>query len=139
MDVRGDAPLERVQCAGAIVLDANRLLLVRRANEPAAGMWSLPGGRVHAGEDIETAVVREVHEETGLRVEVLHTVGTVELPAGPGRVYAVDDLACRVVGGALRAGDDASAVGWFDPAAVERLPCSPGLLDTLRGWGVLPG
>ena len=120
------------------MLDEGRLLLVRRANEPAAGRWSLPGGRVEPDEDPQTAAVREVAEETGLSVEVIAVVGHVELPAGPGRVYAVVDLACRVVTGELRAGDDAVDVGWFTPAEVDALECSPGLVATLRGWGVLP-
>src|SRR5262245_49581335 len=54
----------RVPCAGAVVLDsAGRLLLVRRAREPGRGRWSLPGGRVEAGETAAAAAVREVREE----------------------------------------------------------------------------
>lgn len=123
---------------GAVVLDGDRLLLVRRANEPAAGTWSLPGGRVEPGEDAASAVVREVAEETGLRVQVSGVVGCVEWPTGDGCVYVIQDLACRVVGGSLSAGDDASDVGWFDADTVAEMPCSPGLVDTLRDWGVLP-
>lgn len=123
---------------GAVLLDGDRLLLVRRINEPAAGTWSLPGGRVEPGEDAASAVVREVAEETGLRVQVAGVVGSVEWPTGDGRVYVISDLACRVVGGELSAGDDASEVGWFDADTVATLPCSPGLIETLRDWGVLP-
>ncbi|MGI8799897.1 MAG: NUDIX hydrolase, partial [Pseudonocardia sp.] len=58
-----------VACVGAIVRDAaGRLLLVQRVNEPGAGRWSLPGGRVEPGETDQDAVVREVAEETGLQV-----------------------------------------------------------------------
>jgi len=47
---------------GAVVLDDDRVLLVRRGNEPLKGEWSLPGGAVEVGETLETAVAREVLE-----------------------------------------------------------------------------
>ena len=53
-------------CVGAIALDGDRLLLVRRGQSLAAGRWSIPGGRVEPGETLAEAVVREVAEETGL-------------------------------------------------------------------------
>ncbi|MHB1912084.1 MAG: NUDIX domain-containing protein, partial [Acidimicrobiales bacterium] len=55
-------------CVGAVVVDDDRLLLIRRGHGPAAGEWSVPGGRVEAGETLAEAVVREVLEETGLEI-----------------------------------------------------------------------
>ena len=55
-------------CVGGIAVNDGRLLMVRRANEPGGGRWSLPGGRVESGESIVAAVVRELREETGLEV-----------------------------------------------------------------------
>ncbi len=131
-----------VPCVGAVVLDDDgRLLLVRRGREPSRGLWSLPGGRVEPGEAEVTAVAREVLEETGLRVEVGAPVGRVRIPAGDGVVYAVTDYRCALSGPAQRprAGDDADDVLFADAAALAALPCTPLLLETLRGWGVLPG
>jgi ADP-ribose pyrophosphatase YjhB (NUDIX family) len=130
-----------VPCVGAVVLDADgRLLLVRRGHDPHAGLWSLPGGRVEDGETLEQAVRREVLEETGLRVRVRDEVGRVRIPAGS-VVYDVVDLACTLdpPGQQPVAGDDASDVVLADPAALDGLPCTPRLVETLRGWGVLPG
>ena len=129
-----------VPCVGAVVHDARgRLLLIRRGHEPSRGRWSLPGGRVEAGESAAEAVEREVLEETGLLVRAGEPVGRVRIPAGA-VVYDVVDLACTLVDTDAEptAGDDADAVTFADAAALEALPCTPDLVATLRGWGVLP-
>jgi 8-oxo-dGTP diphosphatase len=128
-----EKPDERVNCAGAVVRDAaGRLLLVRRAHEPALGLWSLPGGRIEPGETAEQAAAREVREETGLSVEVGALLCTADL--GP---YVVADFAATVVGGTLRAGDDASDARWCTPEDVRALPLSPNLLPVLEDLGVV--
>ncbi len=135
-----DAPVPVVACVGAVVFDPRgRLLLVQRGHEPSRGLWSVPGGRVEAGESVAAAVEREVREETGLAVRAGAEVGRVQVP-GPGVVYDVVDLTCTLLDPAATpvAGDDASAVTFADAADLERLTCTPRLLETLRGWGVLP-
>ena len=129
----------RVPCVGAIVRDGEgRLLVVLRANPPAAGSWSLPGGRVEARETDVAAAAREVREETGLDVAVGELVGSVERDGDrEGVVYAIRDYACAVLGGRLVAGDDAADARWVTPAELAVLDCSPGLVRTLTDWGVL--
>ena len=129
---------DRIPCAGALVRDdAGRLLLVLRAHPPAAGTWSLPGGRIEPGESAEAACVREVAEETGLTVAVVRHVGQVERPAPSGDTYVIDDYACRMVGGALRAGDDAGDARFVSDEELDRLPLAPLLRETLREWDEL--
>jgi 8-oxo-dGTP diphosphatase len=135
-----DDSLPVVACVGAVVLDSRgRLLLIRRGHEPGRGLWSVPGGRVEPGESVAAAVEREVREETGLAVRAGAEVGRVRVP-GPGVVYDVVDLACTLLdpGATPVAGDDADAVTFADAADLERLTCTPRLLETLRGWGALP-
>lgn len=121
-------------CVGGLVYDVDgRLLLVRRANEPGRGRWSVPGGRVEAGEDDAAAVVREIREETGLDVAPGRLIGRVVR----GR-YGIADYACTVVGGALRAGDDALDARWCSAADLAGLPLVDGLVETLDAWGALP-
>ena len=132
----------RVPCVGAVVRDAaGRLLLVRRANEPGRGLWSVPGGRVEPGETAAEAVVREVAEETGLAVVVTGLAGVVERAAPDGGTYVIEDHTARLAPGtdpaALRAGDDALAAAWVPVEQLDAGPCVDGLVEALRAWGCL--
>ena len=134
------APPRVVRCVGAVVHDAaGRLLLIQRGHDPHRGLWSLPGGRIEPGESAEQAVVREVREETGLDVVPRRPVGRVTIP-GDGVVFDVVDFACAVARPeqALVPGDDADAAAFVNPVSLDGLPCTPKLVETLRGWGVLP-
>ncbi len=125
-----------VPCVGAVVLDgAGRLLLVRRGREPSRGLWSLPGGRVEPGETPEQACVREVLEETGLVVRVRRHVGRVRRGGPAGTTYVIDDFACDLVRGDLRAATDAADVRWVTDEELRQLALSPLLLETLGEWG----
>jgi 8-oxo-dGTP diphosphatase len=133
-------PPRVVPCVGAVIRDAaGRLLLIRRGHDPHRGLWSLPGGRIEAGESPEEAVVREVREETGLEVVAGSPVGRVRIP-GDGVVFDVVDLSCALTGTAAEpvAGDDAAAAIFADADTLDGLPCTPLLVETLRTWGVLP-
>lgn len=127
-----------VPCVGAVITDADgRLLLIRRGRPPAAGLWSLPGGRVEAGETDQQAVVREVHEETGLSVAPGPLIGSVTRPGPDGAVYEIRDYAASVTSGHLAAGDDAADARWVWPSELATLPLTAGLAGTLTEWGVL--
>ena len=103
--------------AGVVVRDdEGRLLLVQRSVSPGRGLWSLPAGYVDADEDPRAAAAREALEETGLVVEVGAVVDVY--PGGGGASFFLA-FSAAVVGGTLRAGDDASAAGFF---AADELP-----------------
>lgn len=115
-----------------------RLLMVRRGHPPGEGLWSVPGGRVEPGESDAAAVARELLEETGLVVSVGALAGVVERPGPDGVTFVIRDYAATAVGGVLRAGDDAADARWVSVPELGALPLTPGLLEALREWGMLP-
>jgi ADP-ribose pyrophosphatase YjhB (NUDIX family) len=125
-------------CVGAIALDGDRLLLVRRGRLPAAGRWSVPGGRVEAGETLAEAVVRELVEETGLEGVCDELVGWVER-IGTGHHYVILDFRVTILSSTRpTAGDDADEAAWFSLDDVPELPLVEGLADFLLDHGILP-
>ena len=124
-----------VVAVGAFVFDRRgRLLMVQRAREPAAGLWSVPGGRVLAGESLRTACVREVREETGIDVRCGPLAAWFEA-RGPSHHYVVLDFLARPRVAAPQrvcAGDDAAQAGWVTPAGFGTLAVTPRLRHYVR-------
>jgi 8-oxo-dGTP diphosphatase len=122
---------------GAVILDGDRVLLVKRAHDPLKGQWSLPGGAVDVGETLRAAVAREVREETCLQVEVGPLVEVVDRIAldEAGRVayhYVIVDYRCRVVGGTLLCASDAEAAEWTPIADLRRFQVTSIAVDVIR-------
>lgn len=118
-----DAPVAAV---GAVVIDGDTVLLVRRALPPRQGEWSLPGGRLELGESMADGVRREVREETGIEVEVGDVVEVFDrihrdVSGGIRYHFVIVDFLCRPVGGTLAAGDDAADARWVARAEVAAL------------------
>lgn len=129
---------EPQRCAGAIVFDAaGRILMVRRGNPPSRDCWCEPSGRCRPDEPTAEACVRECFEETGLQVRVVRPAGSATL-VDDGAAYAIEDFVCEVVGGILRAGDDAAEVRWVDRAEFDTLPLATGVRDCFTRWNCLP-
>lgn len=137
-----DAPRANslVPAASAVVVDQDgRVLLHRRTDNE---LWSIPGGGMEIGESIAETIVREVEEETGLKVEPEHLVG---IYTNPRHVTEYDDgevrqqfsicFACRIVGGQLidRA-DESLEVGFFSPEQIEAMPMHPSIRLRIRHY-----
>ena len=101
---------------GGIVVHRNQVLLVRRGTEPLKGKWSIPGGMLELGESLAAGVRREVREETGLDVDPVAAVETVErITRQRRRVkyhYVIVDFACRLKKGRLRPASDVLDARW---------------------------
>ncbi|MDZ7264238.1 MAG: NUDIX hydrolase [candidate division KSB1 bacterium] len=118
------APLVGV---GVVVLNADqKILLVKRGNEPGKGLWSLPGGMVQLGERVRDAAVREVYEECNLNVEPEDVMSVVDLilKDSDGKVkyhYVLIDYFARYKAGDLTPQSDVTDADWFSLAELEQL------------------
>jgi ADP-ribose pyrophosphatase YjhB (NUDIX family) len=98
--------------AGVVVRDDGRVLVIRRADN---GRWEPPGGVLERDEAIEDGVVREVYEETGIKVRVERLTGVYKnMSIG---VVALVFL-CRPEGGHEQLSDESTAVAWLSPDEV---------------------
>jgi len=109
---------------GGVVVHEGRVLLIRRGKQPLYGRWVVPGGTVELGEPLTVALVREMHEETGLEVEPFELLTVFDRIERDGeRVtyhYVIVDYLCRWRAGEARAGSDALEVAWALPEELER-------------------
>ena len=132
---------EYPECArvgvGAVVLDGDLVLLVKRGGVTLPGKWSIPGGLVELGETTRDAVVREVAEECGLEIEIVDVCGVLDrvVRDAEGRVryhWVLVDYLALARGGTLCAGDDAADARWVRVDEVEQYDTTDGLMDMIK-------
>lgn len=124
-------------CVGAVALEHDRILLVKRGQGPGAGLWSVPGGRVEGGETMAEAVVRELLEETGLEAVCEDPVGWVER-IGVDYHYVIVDFRVTVTSPTPpAASSDAADAAWVQLGDLAGLPLVAGLVEFLRDHGIL--
>jgi 8-oxo-dGTP diphosphatase len=121
-----DYPERPIVGVGAVIVNGDRVLIVRRAKEPLKGQWSIPGGMLELGEKLREGLAREVREETALEVEVGDVLDVFDsiFPDADGRTqyhYVLVDYRCTVRSGEAKAGSDVSEVRWVTSAELEGL------------------
>jgi len=128
-----DLPLVGV---GAIIIEDERVLLVKRGHPPLLGEWSIPGGVLEIGEMLREAAVREAREETGLIVEPGELLGVFDRVLREGhRIryhYVLIDFLCRRISGEPCCGTDADEVRWFTSEEVALLKLAPDTAEVIR-------
>jgi 8-oxo-dGTP diphosphatase len=103
-----------------IPTDGGKLVLIKRKNPPPG--WALPGGFVDVGETVEAACKREAKEETSLDVEIERLIGVYSDPKRDARGHTVSVVyLCKIVGGSMKAEDDAAGIATFSKDEVAKL------------------
>lgn len=129
-----DTPSHPQLAVSATIFRDGRMLLVRRAHAPGKGLWSLPGGRVEFGESLQTALCREVMEETAVLIDIVGLAGWREVLPGPAIAghYVVMSFAARWAGGEPTLNDEHDDFRWLTPDALHTLQVTDGLPDIVR-------
>jgi 8-oxo-dGTP diphosphatase len=126
-----------------ILIEDHSILLIQRKHSPFQGSWALPGGFVEYGEKTEDAMIREMFEETGLKIKIRALLGVYSDPHRDPRGHTVTvAYLVEPVGGALNAGDDARSVKFFKTNELPELAFDHAIIvkDAFQrlSHGVLP-
>lgn len=116
--MKREYPKQPIVGVGGVVIKGNRVLLIRRGQEPLKGEWSIPGGMLELGESLEEGVRREMWEETGLNVRPLEALLVFDRIQKNGKRiqyhYVIVDYVCRCSGGHLKPGSDVLDARWVE-------------------------
>ena len=128
--MKREYPTAPIAGVAATVFRGSEVLLVRRGNEPSKGKLGIPGGVVKLGETAEDAVVREVEEETGIRVRPLRVLDVLDSivrddEGGIRLHYVLIEFLCEPIGGELNASSDVSDAMWAPIESLEELNVMP--------------
>jgi len=135
-------PSRPIVGVGGVIVDAGRVVLIKRKYEPLAGQWSLPGGTLEVGETLEAGVAREMLEETGLEVDVGPVVDVFDriLLDADRKVryhFVLVDFLCTPRGGVLQGGSDVTDAVLVAPDALAPYRLSPKALEMIERGLVL--
>lgn len=128
-----ERPIASVACC---VFKGNRVLVIKRANPPSQGLWSVPGGMIELGETFQDAAKRELDEECGIEIEIdrIFDVENFTVPDETGRIqfhYVVTYLVARYISGEVRPGSDALDVCWATSQELSSLDMNPVVRDIM--------
>jgi len=134
---RREYPRHPIVGVGVLINDGDRYLLIKRAAEPDAGLWSIPGGLVEVGEKVVEAAIREAEEETGLKVEICERLGVVDkmvkdLSGQLKYHFIIVDFLAKPISGTLKAMDDALEAVWVEKSEFKKYTLTPTLIELLE-------
>ena len=135
--MKRDYPDRPIVGVGAVIIEGERVLLIRRGSPPLLGEWSLPGGVVELGETLRAAAEREAREETGLHIKAGEVIEVLDRiisgrEGAPQYHYVLIDFLCTVQGGELRAGGDAADVRWAGESEPAKYKLEQPAMEVIR-------
>jgi ADP-ribose pyrophosphatase YjhB (NUDIX family) len=127
-------PTRPYLAVSAAIFRDGRVLIVRRAQPPTRGLYTLPGGGVELGETLEQAIIREVREETGLEIEPLALAGYRQVIANDaaGRVerhFVILPFAARWIAGEVSLNEELAEAHWLEPPEIFAFATTEGLAE----------
>ncbi|RLF08857.1 MAG: hypothetical protein DRJ62_07785 [Thermoprotei archaeon] len=127
---------------GVLVRNGGKVLLVKRRFEPDKGLWALPGGLVKLGEKVRDAAVREIEEETGIKIRIKRLIDVVDkiVLDDSGSVkyhFVIVDFEGEPIDGELRADPEVEDARWVEVDELSKMPLSETTRDLLARAGVL--
>jgi 8-oxo-dGTP diphosphatase len=129
-------PVRPQLAVSASIFRDDKILLVRRARQPASGLYTLPGGRVEFGETLTEALHREIREETSLSIDIIGLAGWREVLPNPGLGivghFVIMSFAARWVDGEPVLNDELDDAQWIIPDNIGDLNTTEGLEDIVR-------
>ena len=123
-----------VDCVGVICFRGDDVLLIKRGTAPRKGEWSIPGGRIEAGESERDAALRELFEETSIMAALESKVATIDAQFEEFN-YRLHDYAARWISGEPQFGDDAADARFVAPQELDALgmwPKTREVIETAR-------
>ena len=130
------APGRPQLAVSAVIFRDGQFLVVRRANAPGRGLYSVPGGRVEHGETLHQAVAREVREETALAIDIVGFAGWREVLPDPaaGRTghYLVISYAARWRAGEVTLNEELDDFRWISSDGLTTLRTTQGLAEIVQ-------
>ena len=121
-----------------IILENNKIILIKRLNNPFKDHWAIPGGFVEYGEKVEDAAVREAKEETGLDIELTKLVGVYSDPERDPRGHTVTvAFLSKIIGGTLKSDSDAKDAKFIDIDELKNMELAFDHYEILKDSGLL--
>ncbi len=124
-------------CTAVIIQKNNKILLSKRAFSPWKDWWDLPGGFIEEGEDSESSAIREVKEETGLKIKIKKLLG-IYIAIYPDKIYKCHLLVltylAKIIGGKLRPKDDVKQLKFFSFNRLPKKIASKAIRDSIRNF-----
>ncbi len=103
-----------------VIIEDHMIVLIKRSKAPFEGQYALPGGFVEYGETVESGLIREIAEETGLKVKIKSLIGVYSDPNRDPRGHVISlAFTAKITGGEMSSGSDACEVRLYD---IRNLP-----------------
>ena len=123
--------IKRTDCVGVVCIRGNDVLLIQRGTAPRKGEWSIPGGRIEAGETEAQAALRELGEETDVNADLLTKITALDADF-EGYQYRLHDYLARWTSGTPKAGDDADEARFVPICEIDTLGMWPETVRVIR-------